>query len=43
MEDKIIIFDGFKGEFIDPSGITILEEDVQYVELKDIEFDKEWK
>lgn len=43
MKNKIIIFDGFKGQFIDPSGITPLEENIQYIELKDIEFDKEWE
>ena len=43
MENKIIIFDGFKGQFIDPSGISPLEDDVEYVELDDSDYDKEWE
>ena len=43
MEEKITIFDGFKGEFIDPNGIVSIEDDKKYVELSDIEFDKEWE
>lgn len=44
MEEKNIMFDGYKGEFVDPNGIAPIEDDnTESVELSSIEFDEGWE